>query len=40
MVEGRHHGQFNEPYGIAINGRSQVYVSDNRNNRLQRFAVA
>jgi len=38
--EGRHHGQFKEPYGIAFNGRSEAYVSDNANDRVQRFAVA
>jgi tripartite motif-containing protein 71 len=38
--EGKRSGQFKEPYGIAINGRSEAYVSDNGNNRVQRFAVA
>jgi DNA-binding beta-propeller fold protein YncE len=31
-------GEFNYPYGIAIDSRGDVYVSDMNNNRIQKFS--
>ena len=31
-------GEFNGPYGVAVDGRGLVYVLDSRNNRVQKFA--
>ena len=30
-------GQFNEPYGIAVNDSGFVFVADSSNNRIQVF---
>lgn len=30
-------GQFNNPYGVAIDGNQIVYVTDETNNRIQKF---
>jgi uncharacterized protein (TIGR03663 family) len=30
-------GQFNEPWGIAVDGNGNVYVSDTWNHRIQKF---
>jgi DNA-binding beta-propeller fold protein YncE len=31
-------GEFNGPYGVAVDGRGDVYVLDSRNNRVQKFS--
>ena len=36
---GEHHIQFNEPYGIAIDGQARVFVTDNGAHRVQRLAL-
>ncbi|MBF0537156.1 MAG: DUF1566 domain-containing protein [Nitrospirae bacterium] len=33
-------GQFNSPYGVAVDTSGNVYVADNGNNRIQKFAPA
>jgi hypothetical protein len=35
--EGTEPGQFHFPVGIAINAADEVYVTDNINNRVQKF---
>ena len=30
-------GQFNNPYGVAVDGSGNVYVADTGNNRIQKF---
>src|SRR6476469_9753666 len=30
-------GQFNTPFGVAIDSSSNVYVADSGNNRIQKF---
>ena len=30
-------GSFNSPYGVAVDGSGNVYVSDTQNNRVQKF---
>ena len=35
--KGLEKGQFNEPYGIAVDDRGFVYVTDVRNARVQKF---
>ena len=35
---GQKNGQFNNPYGIAVDKSGNVYVVDNGNNRIQKFA--
>ena len=37
--EGNSDGQFNIPYGIAVDGSGNVYVLDGGNNRVQVFSV-
>jgi hypothetical protein len=32
--------ELNEPYGITINEQEEIYVTDNHNNRVQRFSVS
>ncbi|GAG42718.1 unnamed protein product, partial [marine sediment metagenome] len=34
---GSENGQFENPYGIALDGSGNVYVSDVENNRIQKF---
>ena len=34
------HGQFNEPWGIAVGGDGSVYVADTWNSRVQKFDAA
>jgi len=36
--EGNENGQFNDPRGIAINSKGNIFVSDNENNRIQIFS--
>src|SRR5690606_29863902 len=31
-------GQFNEPWGVAVDGEGQIYVADTWNGRIQVFA--
>jgi DNA-binding beta-propeller fold protein YncE len=33
-------GEFNYPYGIAVDSRGKVYVSDMNNHRIQKFSSA
>ena len=33
-------GQFNQPHGIAVDGKGNVYVAENRGRRIQKFAIA
>lgn len=32
-------GQFDQPHGLAVDSRGNVYVSENRGRRVQKFAV-
>ena len=32
-------GQFNQPFGVAVNRAGNIYVSDLRNVRVQKFAA-
>ena len=36
--EGSEDGQFNSPYGIAVDGSGKVYVADSGNHRIQKFS--
>ncbi len=36
-TQGTADGQFRYPYGVAVDGAGNVYVSDRRNNRIQVF---
>ena len=36
-TEGSGPGQFNEPRGVATDGRGNIYVADTKNNRIQVF---
>ena len=38
-TQGSGDGQFNTPYGIAIDSSGDVYVADYLNNRVQKFIV-
>ena len=33
-------GQFDQPHGIAVDSRGNVYVAENRGKRIQRFKIA
>jgi len=33
-------GQFNFPYGIAVDGRGSIFVVDSSNTRVQQFLQA
>ena len=33
-------GQFNQPHGIAVDSRGNVYVAENRGRRIQKFTIA
>ena len=35
--KGRREGEFNLPYGIAVDSYGRLFVTDNRNNRIQVF---
>jgi len=35
--EGSENGEFNQPFGIAIDSNENIYVGDNFNNRIQKF---
>ena len=37
--EGFGDGQFESPFGIAVDASGNVYVADNQNNRVQVFSV-
>ena len=32
-------GQFNQPHGIAVDGKGNVYVAENRGRRIQKFGI-
>jgi DNA-binding beta-propeller fold protein YncE len=32
-------GQFDQPHGIALDSRGNVYVAENRGKRIQKFKV-
>jgi DNA-binding beta-propeller fold protein YncE len=36
-TRGTGNGQFNRPYGVAVDGSGNVYVADTNNNRIQVF---
>ena len=36
---GSAHGQFNEPFDVAVDTQGFVYVTDVRNNRVQKFTT-
>ena len=38
-TQGSGDGQFNTPYGIAIDSSGDVYVADYLNNRVQKFTI-
>ncbi len=38
-AEGSGQGQFNLPWGVAVDSESNVYVADWRNDRIQKFSV-
>ena len=33
-------GQFNQPFGVAVDASGNVYVADTRNHRIQKFSNA
>jgi DNA-binding beta-propeller fold protein YncE len=33
-------GQFNQPHGIAVDGKGNVYVAENRGRRIHKFGIA
>jgi DNA-binding beta-propeller fold protein YncE len=37
-TEGSGDGEFNWPQGVAVASDGSVYVSDSKNNRIQKFA--
>jgi len=37
-VSGERDGQFDQPIGIAIDDNGFVYISDSKNNRIQKFS--
>jgi DNA-binding beta-propeller fold protein YncE len=32
-------GQFDQPHGIAVDSRGNVYVAENRGKRIQKFKI-
>jgi DNA-binding beta-propeller fold protein YncE len=39
VAVGSGNGQFNRPYGVAVDGGGHVYVADTGNNRVQVFTT-
>ncbi len=37
---GTGNGQFNHPYGVAIDGNGNLWVTDSSNNRIQKFSAS
>jgi DNA-binding beta-propeller fold protein YncE len=37
---GRYPGQFDQPHGIAVDSKNNVYIAENRGRRIQKFKVA
>src|SRR4029078_4326058 len=37
-THGTGNGQFNQPYGVAVDSSGRVYVADSANNRIQKFS--
>jgi DNA-binding beta-propeller fold protein YncE len=33
-------GQFNQPHGIAVDSRGNVYIAENRGRRIHKFRIA
>ncbi len=37
--QGHYPGQFDQPHGIAVDSKGNVYVAENRGKRVQKFRV-
>ena len=37
---GHYPGEFDQPHGIAVDSRGNVYVAENRGKRVQKFVAA
>jgi len=37
---GRYPGEFDQPHGIAVDSKGNVYIADNRGRRIQKFKIA
>ena len=37
---GRYPGQFDQPHGIAVDSKNNVYIAENRGRRIQKFRIA
>jgi sugar lactone lactonase YvrE len=33
-------GQFNQPHGIAVDSRGNIYIAENRGRRIHKFSIA
>jgi hypothetical protein len=33
-------GQFNQAHGIAVDGKGNVYIAENRGKRIHKFKIA
>jgi DNA-binding beta-propeller fold protein YncE len=36
---GRYPGQFDQPHGIAVDSKDNVYIAENRGKRIQKFTI-
>jgi DNA-binding beta-propeller fold protein YncE len=37
--EGREPGQFEQPHGLAVDSKGNVYIAENRGKRIQKFKI-
>jgi DNA-binding beta-propeller fold protein YncE len=37
---GHYPGQFDQPHGIAVDSKGNIYVAENRGKRVQKFKIA